>query len=167
MLRGFFLRDFFKELSNKFSNEKFLVYFYSSKQLLLTLSAQWKAQCYSVMKRGLCQATVCTLFFCCPNCHKGCTLHQVKERGTGGPDGGQNHVDQVCFGCPIVTNSWLRWNGNSDGDVTVRDVMRVMALWNEVGNQFIRPRFISIVMRCFHRLVPSVLLKPWKNEYFP
>lgn len=118
-------------------------------------------------ERGLCQATVCTLFFCCPNYHKGCTLHQVKERGTGGPDGGQNHVDQVCFGCPIVTNSWLRWNGNSDGDVTVRDVMRVMAVWNEVGNQFIRPRFISIVMRCFHRLVPSILLKPWKNEYFP
>lgn len=40
VLRGFFPRDFFKELSNNFSNEKFLVYFYSRKQLLLTLSAQ-------------------------------------------------------------------------------------------------------------------------------
>lgn len=40
VLRVFFLREFFKELSNNFSNKKFLIYFYSSKQLLLTLSAQ-------------------------------------------------------------------------------------------------------------------------------
>lgn len=87
-------------------------------------------------ERGLCQATVCTLFFCCPHYYKGCTFHRGKECGSGGLDGGKDHVDEVCSSCPIVTNPWLRLDGNSDGDVTVKDVIRLMAVWNEVGNQF-------------------------------
>ena len=53
-------------------------------------------------------------------CIKCLWAHQ--ERDTNGLDGGKNHVDKVYFAYSLMTS------GNSNGDVTVRDVMRVMTV---------------------------------------